>query len=113
MRFWIGFSLLAAALTAAPPDPYRKMPVADLKDKVEGGWAGQMIGVSFGAPTEFRFNQKMVPTDKLPDWKPEMVSEALQQDDLYVDMTFAKVLDDKGIHATTRDFGEMFREAKY
>ena len=30
-----------------------------------------------------------------------MVSESLDQDDLYVDMTFAKVLDDKGINATT------------
>ena len=35
-----------------------------------------------------------------------MVSESLEQDDLYVDMTFAKVLDDKGIDATTEDFGE-------
>ena len=28
-------------------------------------------------------------------------------------MTFAKVLDDKGLNATTEDFGAMFREAKY
>jgi hypothetical protein len=42
-----------------------------------------------------------------------MVSEALDQDDLYVDMTFAKVLDDRGIHATTEDFGNMFRNARY
>ena len=42
-----------------------------------------------------------------------MVSESLNQDDLYVDMTFAKVLDDKGIHATTADFGAMFRNAQY
>src|ERR1039457_2433207 len=26
----------------------------ELRDKIQGGWAGQMIGVSFGAPTEFR-----------------------------------------------------------
>ena len=29
---------------------------------------------------------------------------AIEQDDLYVDMTFAKVLDDKGLDATTRRF---------
>ena len=39
--------------------------------------------------------------------------EALDQDDLYVDMTFAQVLDDKGLDATTEDFGAMFREADY
>ena len=42
-----------------------------------------------------------------------MVSNSLDQDDLYVDMTFAKVLDEKGIDATSEDFGAMFRDAKY
>ena len=115
MRKWIAPAMVcaAAAAIAAQNGGYRKLTTAELRDKIEGGWAGQMIGVSFGAPTEFRFNQKQVPNDKLPAWKPEMVSEALNQDDLYVDMTFAKVLDDKGIHATTGDFGAMFRNAQY
>ena len=26
---------------------------AELQDKIKGGWAGQTIGVVFGAPTEF------------------------------------------------------------
>src|SRR5436305_6337569 len=104
---------LIASFVAQPDGSrFREISMEALRDKIEGGWAGQMIGVSFGAPTEFRFNQTQVPLDKLPVWKPEMVSESLQQDDLYVDMTFAKVLDDKGIHATTADFGNMFREAK-
>ena len=84
-----------------------------LRDKIEGGWAGQMIGVSFGAPTEFRFKNAIVPEDKLPTWTRESVANSLEQDDLYVDMTFAKVLDDKGLDATTEDFGAAFREAKY
>ncbi|NEW85077.1 MAG: ADP-ribosylglycohydrolase family protein, partial [Mariniphaga sp.] len=25
-----------------------------LKDKIAGGWAGKMIGVTYGAPTEFK-----------------------------------------------------------
>jgi hypothetical protein len=45
-----------------------------------------MIGVSFGAPTEFRYRGKMIEGD-LPTWKPERVSNALQQDDLYVELT--------------------------
>src|SRR5581483_3334539 len=101
MRLWIAAFFVFALFAASQPSGYRKLTAEELRDKIEGGWAGQMIGVSFGAPTEFRFNQEQVPFDKLPKWKPEMVSEALDQDDLYVDMTFAKVLDDKGIRATT------------
>jgi hypothetical protein len=91
----------------------RKLALEALRDKIRGGWAGQMIGVSFGAPTEFRWLETIIPEDRLPPWKPEMVSNALNQDDLYVDMTLAKVLDDKGLDATTEDFGAMFRDSKY
>jgi len=113
MRTWIAGAVFCALLAAAQTSGYRKLTTAELRDKIEGGWAGQMIGVSFGAPTEFRFNQKQVSIERLPVWKPDMVSESLDQDDLYVDMTFAKVLDEKGIHATTADFGAMFRNAQY
>ena len=72
-----------------------------------------MIGVSYGYPTEFKYRGVLVPQDRLTRWTPAMVADALNQDDLYVDMTFAKVLDDKGIDATTDDFGAMFKDAKY
>jgi hypothetical protein len=98
---------------AAPAGTTRQISMADLRDKVAGGWAGQMIGVSFGAPTEFRFRNATIPEEKLPAWTPDRVSNSLGQDDLYVDMTFAKVLDDKGPDATTEDFGAMFRDSKY
>jgi hypothetical protein len=103
---------LAAVLTGCGDSSERAISLADLRDKVEGGWAGQMIGVSFGAPTEFRFREQINETE-LPAWTPERVSNSLNQDDLYVDMTFAQVLDDKGLDATTEDFGAMFRQAKY
>ena len=100
------------ALAGAAQCQMRQMPAAELRDRIAGGWAGQMIGVSFGAPTEFRSNAK-INESELPPWKPERVSNSLNQDDLYVDMTFAKVLDDKGLNATTEDFGAMFKDAKY
>jgi len=90
-----------------------RISLADLRDKIAGGWAGQMIGVSFGAPTEFRFRGEIIPEDKLPLWSPERVSNSLNQDDMYVEMTFAKVLDVKGLDATTEDFGAMFRDSQY
>jgi len=105
-------TLVMVGSCARPGGGERRLPRADLRDKIEGGWAGQMIGVSFGAPTEFRYLEKII-EDDLPPWTPDRVANALNQDDLYVDMTFAQVLDDKGLEATTADFGEMFREARY
>src|SRR5262245_30585207 len=102
----VALLLLAASLHA---QSHREISLKELHDRIAGGWAGQMIGVSFGAPTEFRYRGK-INDSNLPPWKPERVSNALEQDDLYVDMTFAKVLDDKGLDATTEDFGAMFRE---
>jgi hypothetical protein len=103
---------MLVVFAAAVAGQTREITMPVLRDKVAGGWAGQMIGVSFGAPTEFRWLEKII-EGPLPEWTPDKVRNALNQDDLYVDMTFAKVLDDKGLNATTEDFGAMFRDARY
>ena len=95
----------------APPGT-RTISRAELDDRVRGGWAGQMIGVSFGAPTEFKSNGKIIEGD-LPRWAPGNVSNAIDQDDLYVEMTFAEVMDRLGLDATTEEYGEAFRTSKY
>jgi hypothetical protein len=111
------FSLLAAAVlcvtaaSARPQAPVRRISRAVLEDKVRGGWAGQMIGVSFGAPTEFRFLGRTI-EGELP-WGPERIRNAIDQDDLYVEMTFAEVMDRVGLKATTEQYGEAFRDSKY
>ena len=110
VALWIPAAI--ALLAAASKTTTKTISIDELRDKVEGGWAGQMIGVSFGAPTEFRYREKII-EGALPEWRPERITNSLNQDDLYVDMTFAKVLDDKGLKATTEDFGAMFRDAKY
>ena len=86
-----------------------------LEDKIRGGWAGQMIGVSYGAPTEFESLGKIIETniDNYQNWTPERVSNAIKQDDLYVEMTFAEVMDRLGLNATIEDYGEAFKNSKY
>jgi hypothetical protein len=111
-RFVVWLASCAALLVCQSSRPRtRTISLEELRDRVAGGWAGQMIGVSYGAPTEFRFNERII-TGPI-EWKPENVSNALSQDDLYVDMTFAKVLDDHGLEATAEQFGEMFRNSQY
>jgi hypothetical protein len=96
---------------AAPAEKRIKLQV--LEDKIRGGWAGQMIGVTYGAPTEFQYLERLVPEEEMPPWRPDRVRGALQQDDLYVDITLAQVLDEHGLDATTEDFGAFFRDARY
>src|SRR5437867_9529527 len=111
-----GLIILIAGAGSVPADTMaRKAPrhitLSVLEDKIRGGWAGQMIGVSYGAPTEFRSNGKI--NEGEIKWTPEMVSNAIEQDDLYVEMTFAEVMDRTGLNATTEQYGEMFKNSKY
>jgi len=89
----------------------RVLSRAQLLDKIRGGWAGQMIGVAYGAKTEFRSNGAIGEWD-LP-WTPDMIDNTLHQDDLYVEMTFAKVMDTVGLEATCEQYGEAFKNSQY
>ena len=48
--------LALCAAACAPKAPESVTLTKDaLMDKIMGGWAGQTIGVVYGAPTEFKF----------------------------------------------------------
>ena len=47
------------AVQSRKPAAHRTLSMVALEDKVRGAWAGQMISVTYGAPTEFRFLGKM------------------------------------------------------
>jgi hypothetical protein len=42
-----------------------------------------------------------------------MIENSLGQDDLYVEMTFSKVMDDLGLDATCEQYGEAFAKSQY
>jgi hypothetical protein len=52
-RLWLALALGAFCCAHAVTAETRRLARDQLLDKIKGGWAGQMIGVSFGAPTEF------------------------------------------------------------
>jgi len=110
---WVSLILVPLLQTCGTQAEFREITFEDLRDKLKGGWAGQMIGVSYGAPTEFRYLGRIIPEEEIPEWRPDRIHNSIRQDDLYVEMTFAQVLDEKGLEATTQDFGDMFRNAKY
>jgi hypothetical protein len=104
--------LVALASYAQAQEARRAISLDELRDKIRGGWAAQMIGVSYGSVYEFKAVGRMW-TDAIREWKPEYVRNSIGQDDLYVEMTFMKVLEEKGLGATMLDFGTAFRDSQY
>lgn len=82
------------------------------EDKCRGAWAGQMIGVSYGAPTEFQYNGRII-EGPLPEWKPERIRNAIGQDDCYVEITWLEALEEYGLDITWEQAGLYFAKGEY
>jgi hypothetical protein len=92
-------------------EEYRTIKAEVLRDKIAGGWAGKMIGVTYGAPTEFRAQGKIY-TDSIK-WKPSDIKGSMWQDDIYVQLTFLMSMDKYGLDAPAKKYQEMFAKAGY
>jgi hypothetical protein len=91
----------------------RRLPLKEYRDKVKAGWIGQIAGVSWGAPTEFKWRDQIIPVDKVPAWEPRMINDAFGQDDLYVEMTFLRSLEQFGLDVPIRQCGIDFANSGY
>lgn len=70
-----------------------------------------MIGVTYGAPTEFHF-QQAINTDSIK-WTTDDIKGCLWQDDIYVQLTFMMAMDRFGIDVPAERFQEMLAKAGY
>lgn len=104
--------ILAIACASGVSAEMRTLPREAFLDKLKGAWAGQMYGVCFGAPWEFRSNGAMITKD-LGEWKPEQIAGAIGQDDCYVEMTFLKAIEDFGLDVTFEEAGKAFGASQY
>lgn len=89
-----------------------------LHDKIKGGWAGQVIGVTFGGPYEFRFNGSFIQDYQPLVWydgyiKKTMIETPGLYDDLYMDLTFVDVFEKYGLDAPVDSFANAFANAGY
>ncbi|MEP0843641.1 MAG: ADP-ribosylglycohydrolase family protein [Phycisphaerae bacterium] len=105
--------LAGLAAGAAEAQEYRRLPVGEYRDRMKAGWLGQMAGVAWGAPTEFKWVAEIIPPDKMPAWTPETVNNSFEQDDLYVDMTFLRTLEVHGLDVSIRQAGIDFANSGY
>jgi hypothetical protein len=90
----------------------------DLLDKIKGGWAGQVIGCTYGGPTEFKFNGTMI-QDYIPiEWDENRmewwyINGPGLYDDIYMDLTFVEVFEKEGIGAPASSHANAFAHAEY
>ncbi len=89
-----------------------------LKDKIMGGWAGQTIGVTFGAPVEFKFNGTMINDYQKIPWYDGLLKKSMTNspgiyDDLYMDMTFVEVFEREGLDAPVESHAKSYANAGY
>jgi hypothetical protein len=101
-----------AQTAAANQTKFRRITVEDYVDKMKAGWLGQMAGVGFGGPTEFRYKAQIIPEIDMPEWKPELINQ-FDQDDIYVEMTFIHTLEQYGFDCSIRQAGIDFANSSY
>ena len=106
-------ALLAAGTLGLATAAERRLPMDEFRDKMEGAWIGQSVGVAYGCPTEFKHNAELVPDKEMPTWKPEMVNNTYEQDDLYVEMSFISTLERRGLDVSCREAGIDFANSRY
>jgi hypothetical protein len=91
---------------------------AELQDKIKGGWAGQVIGCTYGGPTEFRYNGVMIPDSVSIPWDSTRCLWYYQNapglyDDVYMDLTFVDVFEKEGIDAPANSHAMAYANAGY
>lgn len=91
---------------------------AELQDKIKGGWAGQVIGCTYGGPTEFRYKGKMIADSIQILWDEERCLWYYQNspglyDDVYMDLTFVDVFEKEGLDAPAKSHALAFANAEY
>ncbi len=107
-----------APKAAAPGGPRTELTRAELLDRIKGGWAGQVIGCTFGGPTEFRFPGAMIHDYQPIPWDDGIVARRFDRspglyDDVYMDLTFLEVLAREGLDAPAARHAQAFARAGY
>ena len=94
------------------------MSKEELLDKIKGAWAAQVIGVTYGGPTEFRYRGTIIPDYQPLEWNEDLMKWYYDNapglyDDIYMDLTFVDVFEKEGLDAPVESFAKAFAEADY
>ncbi|HBK89516.1 MAG: ADP-ribosylglycohydrolase family protein [Cyclobacteriaceae bacterium] len=114
MKYTLLFTLVA---NLSFGQPFQITPNA-LQDKIKGGWAGQTIGVTYGAPVEFHFQGSMINDYQPIIWYDGYIKKSMLEapgiyDDLYMDLTFVDIFETQGLDAPIAEHARAYAQAGY
>ncbi len=104
--------LLSFALISCDNTEYKTISKEEYLSKMKAAWIGQMIGVGWSAPTEFVYVGEIIPVSEVPTYDSNVVN-AFDQDDIYVEMTFIKTMEQYGINCSDKQAGIDFANSEY
>ena len=118
--------LVALVGTTFAAQPEQKLPKTvkmskeQLLDKIKGAWAGQVLGCTYGGPTEFQYRGHMIGDDRHIPWGEDIDQVANMMtrvptlyDDVYMDLTFVGVFDRLGLDAPIDSLANAFAHEGY
>ncbi|HCT71519.1 MAG: ADP-ribosylglycohydrolase family protein [Lentimicrobium sp.] len=120
-------ALLLAGMVTSCDKPGSSGPVAgtsvklsheQLKNKIKGGWAGQTIGVVYGAPVEFKYQGSIIDEYQLIPWHEHYVKYWWDKkpglfDDIYTDLNFVNVFEKYGLEVSTDTIAAYWANTAY
>lgn len=112
LSLWTAAIVFALAGQGWARQAERRISVEDYRDKMAASWIGQMAGVGWGGPTEFRYKGAIIPEEEVPQWKPEMINQ-FRQDDIYVEMTFLRSMELHGFDVSIRQADIDFANGRF
>jgi ADP-ribosylglycohydrolase len=91
---------------------------AALQDKIKGGWAGQTIGVVYGAPVEFKYQGSTIDEYQNIPWDEHYVKYWWDKkpglfDDIYTDLNFVKAFEKHGLNASPDSIAHHWSNTAY
>ena len=115
--WWTGICLAGLVVSTAAAETYR-LPQDVLRDKIRGGWAGKVIGCTYGGPTEFRFQGTIIQDYQPLAWSGQAIPSSFKNspglyDDVYMNLTFVEVFRQEGLDAPARSLARAFANAPY
>ena len=118
LMLFVFFTMNSCRKKQTPAALKATINVEILKDKIKGGWAGQVIGCTFGGPTEFQYKGTMIQDYQPIPWDNSRCKWYYENipglyDDIYMDLTFVDVFEKEGLDAPALSHANAFANAEY
>jgi hypothetical protein len=89
-----------------------------LKEKIKGGWAGQTIGVVYGAPVEFKYQGSIITEYQIIPWREGYVKYWWDKkpglfDDIYTDLNFVNAFEKHGLNVSMDTIAKHWASTAY